>query len=175
MKLTPEQIQAKLDSFNKAYKESGLTDGKISRSAAITAAAKAGAYKKSEQHKKTMLRSLQDPNVKTKKAYNKVQKYGTEAGALLTLENIEKAKQARIKKFGSSTGYMNSPEIKAKWIEKKKKAILQYSIEGVFIKEWPSGKDVMKELKIKSDSIGLCARGKQKTAGGFIWKYKNEQ
>jgi hypothetical protein len=55
--------------------------------------------------------------------------------------------------------------------EKCKKPILQYDLNGNFIKEWPSNKDVQNELNIYPTS---CLRGKNKQIGGFMWKYKTE-
>lgn len=54
-------------------------------------------------------------------------------------------------------------------IEKIKKPILQYSLDGEFIREWSSATDVGKEV---SAHICDCAKGNRKTAYGFIWKYK---
>lgn len=54
------------------------------------------------------------------------------------------------------------------------KAILQFSKEGIFIKEWDCAYDVERELGIKANNIYNCALGRKNynTAGGFIWKYK---
>ena len=54
-------------------------------------------------------------------------------------------------------------------IEKIKKPILQYDLEGNLVREWPSATDVGKEVK---SNICMCLKGKQKTALGCIWKYK---
>lgn len=50
-----------------------------------------------------------------------------------------------------------------------KKPILQYSKEGEFIKEWSSASDVQ---FVNRKSIVECLSGRNKTAGGFVWKYK---
>lgn len=50
-----------------------------------------------------------------------------------------------------------------------KKPILQYSKDGEFIREWTSASDVQ---FIKRKAIVECLSGRNKTAGGFIWKYK---
>ena len=55
--------------------------------------------------------------------------------------------------------------------DKIKKPILQFTLDGEFIKEWPSTTDVGKEF-IKG--INHCLRGRQKTAYNYIWKYKEE-
>ena len=55
------------------------------------------------------------------------------------------------------------------------KAVLQYSIDGRFLKEWPSATDASLGLGKKIIAgIGMVCKGKRKTAGGFIWKYKEE-
>jgi len=51
-----------------------------------------------------------------------------------------------------------------------KKPILQYNLQGNFIKEWESITEAKKITGITS--IGDCVRGKQKKAGNFIWKFK---
>lgn len=48
------------------------------------------------------------------------------------------------------------------------KNINQYNLEGNFIKEWPSITEAKKTIK---GDINACCSGKQKTAGGFIWKF----
>ena len=53
----------------------------------------------------------------------------------------------------------------------RKKPILQYDLDGNFIREWNSATDVGKEVRI---NIGYCLRGKYKTAYGFIWKFKED-
>lgn len=53
-----------------------------------------------------------------------------------------------------------------------KRRIGQYTLEGEFIKEFNSIIDAMNETKIQS--IKKVLYKKQKTAGGFIWKYLDE-
>lgn len=55
-----------------------------------------------------------------------------------------------------------------------KKPIIQYTMDGEFIKEWDSAKDASKYFNISNKSICACCRGKTKTSMGFKWKYKNE-
>jgi group I intron endonuclease len=50
--------------------------------------------------------------------------------------------------------------------------IIQYDKQGNFIKEFPSAVEAMKITNIKNDNIHQCLKGKSKTAGGFVWKYK---
>ena len=54
--------------------------------------------------------------------------------------------------------------------EKLKKPILQFDLNGNFIREWPSATDVGKEVK---NNICHCLKGDYKTSCGYIWKYKD--
>ena len=49
--------------------------------------------------------------------------------------------------------------------------IIQYDSEGKFIKEWPSILDAQETLKIYH--IGMVCAGRRKSAGGYLWSYKN--
>ena len=51
------------------------------------------------------------------------------------------------------------------------KPILQFTLDGEFVREWKCTADVGKEL---STNIGYCLRGRNKTAYGYIWKFKDD-
>lgn len=55
---------------------------------------------------------------------------------------------------------------------KMSKPVLQFDLDGDFIREWPSMREVKHNLKIDNSSIARCCKGKQKTAGKYIWKFK---
>jgi hypothetical protein len=57
-------------------------------------------------------------------------------------------------------------------IKDRCKPILQYDLQGNFIKEWES---VTKAQKTYGTTIIDCLRGKTKTSKNFIWKYKELQ
>jgi hypothetical protein len=57
---------------------------------------------------------------------------------------------------------------KGKWCIRK---VAQYTTGGAFIQEYPSLGQAEKSLGISN--ISATIRGKQKTAGGFVWKYVN--
>lgn len=57
--------------------------------------------------------------------------------------------------------------------EKHKKHILKYDLKGNFIKEYNSLKEASIDNNVFFTNISAVCRGKQKTAYGFIWKYKN--
>lgn len=54
------------------------------------------------------------------------------------------------------------------------KSVLQLSLDGEVIKEWPGATAAGNTLKIDISSICKCCKGKLKKAGGFLWKYPNE-
>ena len=49
--------------------------------------------------------------------------------------------------------------------------VRQYDLNGNFIKEYKSIKQAKKENK-RCSKISDCCTGKRKTAGGYVWKYK---
>jgi hypothetical protein len=52
--------------------------------------------------------------------------------------------------------------------------VIQYDLNGNFLKEFESQKDATIFVNAKGDGVGMCCRGKQKTAYGYIWKFKNK-
>jgi len=81
-------------------------------------------------------------------------------------ENIEKLKGINNPRYGLFGG--DSPT---------SKKIRQYTIDGVFIKEYSSTIDASKELGINVSSIRNAANpeDRHKTAGGFVWRYYEKQ
>lgn len=57
--------------------------------------------------------------------------------------------------------------------ERKGKPVSQFTLEGEFIKTYPSAMEVERQIGIAQSNIGACCRGKYKTAGGFIWKFSD--
>lgn len=61
------------------------------------------------------------------------------------------------------------------WEAKAKKCmkpIIQFDKNEIFVREWDSIKEAGETLLIDRSNISGCCKGKTKTAGGFIWKYK---
>lgn len=54
---------------------------------------------------------------------------------------------------------------------KKSKSVLQYDLEGNFIKEWKSTMECCRN-GYNQGHVAECCRGERKTHKGFIWKYK---
>ena len=72
-------------------------------------------------------------------------------------------------------GNRNGRISKANKNGKLSKAVLQYSLDGTFIKEFPSAMEVKRQLGFSQGNISSCCRGEFMQRYGFIWKYKNEE
>lgn len=57
--------------------------------------------------------------------------------------------------------------------EDNKKQIIQYAINGGLIGIYNSTMEAERNTNIDRSTIIRCCKNKQKTAGGYIWKYKN--
>lgn len=71
-------------------------------------------------------------------------------------------------------GKVLSQEHKEKCAKAHQKPILQLTKQGEFIKKFDSAKQAGEELNIFATSITACCKGKQKTTGGFKFKYLEE-
>ena len=79
----------------------------------------------------------------------------------LTLNHFprgDKHPKAGLGKFGKLNGHS--------------RPIMQYTKEGVFIREWECSLQVQRELGIWGANITKCCQGVYKSTGGYIWKYK---
>ncbi len=65
-------------------------------------------------------------------------------------------------------------ELSENSVKDHRKPILQYDLNGNFIREWNSTKEAGIKLKIHCSGVCNALRGIQKTSHGFIWRYKNE-
>ena len=59
---------------------------------------------------------------------------------------------------------------------KPKKTVLQFTLNGEFVAEYPSTREASRQAKIAQSSISSCCNGRKShnTAGGYLWKYKEE-
>lgn len=59
-----------------------------------------------------------------------------------------------------------------KLMKPRKLKINQYDLQGNFIKQWNSIKEI--EIFYNCRHISACCKGKRKTAKGFIWRYADK-
>lgn len=57
---------------------------------------------------------------------------------------------------------------------KLSKPIIQYNLDGNFLREWESATVVQRELGFQKTNVCNCCMGRLKHAYGFIWRYKNK-
>ena len=70
-------------------------------------------------------------------------------------------------------GMKHTEETKNKISEANSKPVLQIDIKtNEIIKEFPSTREVQRQLGISHSNISQCCKGKYKTCGGFKWQYK---
>lgn len=55
------------------------------------------------------------------------------------------------------------------------KSILQYTLDGKFLKEWQTSHQIQRELSYSRGSISDCCRGVRKQAYGFQWRFKGKE
>ena len=76
------------------------------------------------------------------------------------------------KHYIENSDWVNPMKDKFNDLNHSSKKVIQLSKTGKFIKEFPSTMEVERLLNINVASISRCCNNKQKTAGGFTWKYK---
>ena len=100
----------------------------------------------------------------TNKGYNK-SSYSSHS-----CKHLEKSKR---KISEANTGKHFSEEHKKKISESMGvNGILQFSKNGEFIAEYPSTMEAERQTGCHQQNICKCCKGKRKSAGGFIWRYK---
>ena len=92
-------------------------------------------------------------------------------GQTISKEALEKRKITLDRKKGT--------EEYAEFIEKRRrvrfcKPVEQFNKQGEKIEEYFSASEAARQLGFSSTLISDAAIGKIKTAGGYIWKYKNQ-
>jgi hypothetical protein len=101
------------------------------------------------------------------------------------LRNSDKLKEYNNSRKGIPSGYKHTEHSKKliaqskigkkiafEHYSKKCKPLLQLTLNGEFIKEWESAREVQRELKFNQGNVSKCLNGEYKQAYGFIWKYK---
>ena len=114
--------------------------------------------------------ALKSESTKKKLSESAKRRYRNEKNPMYGKHHTEETK-LKISKINK--GRKLTEKNKAKLIAVISKPVLQYDLNGNFIKEWSSSREVDKELGFNSRVINSQARGLRKSAYSFIWKYKN--
>lgn len=74
--------------------------------------------------------------------------------------------------YDYNNNYGTAPERISK---KLSKTVYQYNLDGVLVTEYPSAREVERQLGFNHSNIASCCRGNLKSVCGFIWKYKSPE
>ena len=90
-----------------------------------------------------------------------------------TDETKKKISESKIGEKNPNFGKHLSEETKRKISQSKEvKAVLQFSKDGELIAEYQSIIEAERNTGCYNENICACCKGRLKTCGGYIWKYK---
>lgn len=94
------------------------------------------------------------------------------------VENLEWCDQSYNINYGTRNERASNKNREKQLNDKNRsKPVLQYSLDGTFIQEFPSTHEVKRQLGYNRGHISECCRGntRLRTYKGFIWKFKTEK
>lgn len=89
-------------------------------------------------------------------------------------ENRKHALKNKLAKINTKNQLINAKINIKKAIEHNKIEIYQFDKNMRYINKYNSIKEASDETKCNQTHISLCAKKKQHTCGGYIWKYKED-
>ena len=160
-----------IKNYRKKYKLSNICDGGEGCSGGTWGLSKEAKqnHSKSMIGNKNMLGKHHNDETKNK---IRIKRLNTKASE----ETKMKLKMYHLGQIPWNKGKSTSEELKQKLKNscKTKKEVFQFDINGKFLNKYDSSKEIERILKIQHSKVSRCCRNLQKTAGGYIWKYKEE-
>lgn len=156
-KSTSDETKAKLSKINTGKKQSEKTKAKISKTLR--------GRMFSDEHKRKIGNSNRG-NICSEESKRKMSK--SQMGVSISEESKRKISKYHL-------GRKTSEETKAKMSSSStlKRPIIQFTLDGKFIKEWNSATEAgVFIVGKKRSSISSCVRNKTNTAYGFKWEFK---
>ena len=120
-----------------------------------------------KKHSECMKRVSENPEW-LKKNSESHKKYWESEEGIKTKKRIAET----MKKYWGDEENRKKQSERLKYSPKLCKKILQYTLNGEFVKEWVSAKEIGRELGYDDGCISKCCNGKQKSAYGFIWTHQ---
>ena len=91
---------------------------------------------------------------------------------------ISKVIDQKVKKSYRETYFFSSKEkaniFKFKKTRKYITPIVQYTLDGIFVRNYKSQREAARETNITQSNINCCLNGKYNQTGGFYWYYMNK-
>lgn len=100
---------------------------------------------------------------------------GAQCNHLNEIKTDNRATNIRFCSAGENVnwGERNNKVSRKMYNGKLSKPVLQYTLDGEFVAEYPSGMEAHRVTGCKQSGINNCCLGKLKTSYGYVWKYKN--
>ena len=54
------------------------------------------------------------------------------------------------------------------------RVVLQFTKDGIFVAEYESAREASRQTGVHHGQLIWCCNNKLKTAGGYVWKYKED-
>lgn len=74
-------------------------------------------------------------------------------------------------RYSTKYGTRTERAAKAMTNGKLSKPVYQYTLDGTFVREWPSLKEIYRQTGWYFANISACCRGERKSAYGYVWSY----
>lgn len=78
------------------------------------------------------------------------------------------------RKYNINYGKRNDKVSKSNTNGNRSKPVLQFTLDGTFVREWPSTNECDRN-GFSQGHVAACCRGERKKHKGFIWKFKTEK
>jgi hypothetical protein len=130
-----------------------------------------------------ILEQHEDIDIASKRELELQEQYGYKIDTTTYSKSIQGYSVDKVSKAGKSSATKQWSENREELINRSKlskpilikkygKVILQFDLNDNFLKEWKGIKEAARTLNIKPPNLSATLNGRQKTCGGYIWKYK---
>ena len=155
-----------------------------------TGGKKSAGWKHEESTKKRISESSIEANKKKDKSFYKTQEHREKCRLAYNkerskehykdpeyLKNFREACKARDFSYQQTEEHRNKLRAQklGKPNMKKRKPVEQYSLDGLLIATWTGVVEAAKALNISCSTINGCLKNRNKSAAGYLWKYKLEK
>lgn len=98
---------------------------------------------------------------------------GKNAGKNNYMYGKHMSEETKMKLREKSLGRKKSNEERKKISDGRKKPVIRFTKDGKYIDEFISALDAEVDAGISRSHISQCCKGERKSAGGYVWRFKN--